>query len=119
MPDGNCTALTERTEARRWLEVRDDEGLWGDLRPELCEAVRMILETTMEDELAAELVARRYEATPWRLDIRKEAYHRTLVTEPGAITDLMRVPRRSLVPYRLRLGRLPHRVIAPAGAVRP
>jgi putative transposase len=92
-------ALTERTEAQRWLEVRDEEGLWGDLRPELREAVRVILETTMEDELAAELVASRYERTPWRTDTRNGAYHRTLVTELGAITDL-RIPRRRLVPYR-------------------
>jgi hypothetical protein len=92
-------ALTERTEAQRWLEVRDDDGLWGDLRPELREAVRVILETTMEDELAAELVAARYERTPWRTDTRNGAYHRTLVTELGAIIDL-RVPRRRLVPYR-------------------
>lgn len=92
-------ALTDRTAAERWSEVRDDDGVWGDLRPELLEAVRTILETTMEDELAAELVASRYERTPWRLDIRNGAYHRTLVTELGAITDL-RIPRRRLVPYR-------------------
>jgi transposase-like protein len=92
-------ALTDRTTAARWSEVRDDDGLWGDLRPELLEAVRMILETTMEDELAAELVASRYERTPWRRDVRNGAYHRTLVTELGAITDL-RIPRRRLVPYR-------------------
>jgi len=92
-------ALTDRTTADRWTEVRDDDALWGDLRPELLEAVRTILETTMEDELAAELVAGRYERTPWRTDLRNGAYHRTLVTELGAITDL-RVPRRRLVPYR-------------------
>lgn len=92
-------ALTDRSVAQRWAEVRDDESLWGDLRPELLEAVRMILETTMEDELAAELVAARYERTPWRTDLRNGSYHRTLVTELGAITDL-RVPRRRLIPYR-------------------
>jgi transposase-like protein len=92
-------ALTDRTATERWSEVRDDDGLWGDLRPELLEAVRTILETTMEDELAAELVASRYERTPWRIDLRNGAYHRMLVTELGAITDL-RVPRRRLVPYR-------------------
>ncbi len=92
-------ALTDRTRAERWSEVRDDDGVWGDLRPELLEAVRTILETTMEDELAAELVASRYERTPWRLGVRNGAYHRTLVTELGAITDL-RIPRRRLVPYR-------------------
>lgn len=92
-------ALTDRSEAERWTAVRDEEGMWGDLRPELLEAVRTILETTMEDELAAELVAARYERTPWRRDTRNGAYHRTLVTELGAITDL-RIPRRRLVPYR-------------------
>jgi putative transposase len=93
------SAPTERTAAERWAGVRDEDGLWGDLRPELLEAVKTILETTMEDELAAELVATRYERTPWRTDTRNGAYHRALVTELGAITDL-RVPRRRLVPYR-------------------
>ena len=91
-------ALTERTEAQRWSEVRDEEALWGDLRPELCEAVRTILEATMEDELAAEVMASRYERTHVRLDVRNGGYHRTLVTELGAISDL-RIPRRRLVPY--------------------
>ena len=92
-------ALTDRTEAQRWTEVRDEDALWGDLRPELLEAVRRILEATMEDELGAELLATRYERTPWRTDLRNGSYHRTLVTELGAITDLA-VPRRRLVPYR-------------------
>jgi transposase-like protein len=92
-------ALTDRTEAQRWRDVRDEDALWGDLRPELLEAVQRILETTMEDELAGELLATRYERTPWRRDLRNGSYHRTLVTELGAITDL-RVPRRRLVPYR-------------------
>ena len=92
-------ALTDRTGAERWAEVRDEDGLWGDLRPELLGAVRTILETTMEDELAAQLVAARYERTPWRTDLRNGSYHRSLVTELGAIIDLA-VPRRRLVPYR-------------------
>lgn len=92
-------ALTDRTGAERWAEVRDEDGLWGDLRPELLGAVRTILETTMEDELAAQLVAARYERTPWRTDLRNGSYRRSLVTELGAIIDLA-VPRRRLVPYR-------------------
>ncbi len=98
-PDDNCPALTARTEFQRWREVRDEDGLWGDLRPEPLEAVKTILETTMEDEPAAELVAGRYERTHARLDTRNGGYHRTLVTELGAITDL-RIPRRRLAPYR-------------------
>jgi putative transposase len=94
-------ALTDRTRAERWSEVRDDDGVWGDLRPELLEAVRTILETTMEDELAAELVAGRYERTPWRLEraarrtttvdgVLRQAFLRGLSTrEAGALAETL------------------------------
>lgn len=91
-------ALTDRTPAQRWREVRDEDALWGDLRPELLEAVQRILEATMEDELAALLRAQPYERTHLRLDVRNGVYYRHLVTELGSITDLA-VPRRRLVPY--------------------
>ena len=92
-------ALTDRTDAMRWREVRDEDALWGDLRPELCAAVKTILEATMEDELTAELLAARYERSRGRLDHRNGSYQRRLVTELGAISDL-RVPRRRQVAYR-------------------
>jgi putative transposase len=92
-------ALTDRTLAQRWAEVRDEDALWGDLRPELLEAVQRILEATMEDELGALVGAGRYERNHLRLDVRNGVYYRRLVTELGAITDLA-VPRRRLVPYR-------------------
>lgn len=92
-------SLTDRTPAARWAEVLDEDALWGDLRPELLEAVQRILEATMEDELGALLRARPYERTHQRLDVRNGVYHRRLVTELGAITDLA-IPRRRLVPYR-------------------
>jgi putative transposase len=91
--------LTDRTEGQRWREVRDEDALWGDLRPELLEAVKAVLEATMEDELGALLRAAPYERTHLRLDVRNGVYRRRLVTELGAITDLA-VPRRRLVPYR-------------------
>jgi hypothetical protein len=50
-------ALTDRTPAQRWAEVKDEEALWGDLRPELLAAVRTILEATTEDELNALILA--------------------------------------------------------------
>ena len=90
-------ALTDRTPAQRWAEVKDEEALWGDLRPELLAAVRTILEATMEDELTALILAGRYERTRERLDHRNGIYRRLLVTELGA-TELD-VPRRRLVPY--------------------
>jgi transposase-like protein len=91
-------ALTDRTTAQRWAEVRDEEALWGDLRPELLAAVKTILEATMEDELAAQVMAHRYERNHVRLDVRNGRYHRTLVTELGAIGDLA-VPRRRQLAY--------------------
>jgi len=91
-------ALTARTMPQRWAEVRDEEALWGDLRPELLLAVTTILEATMEDELAAQLLARPYERTHRRLDVRNGSYRRWLVTELGA-TELS-VPRARQAPYR-------------------
>jgi hypothetical protein len=85
--------------AQRFAEVRDEDALWGDLRPELLEAVKTILEATMEDELTAQVMAERYERTEIRCDHRNGIYRRMLVTELGAITDLA-VRRRRLVPYR-------------------
>ncbi len=92
-------ALTERTDAQRWAEVRDEEAIWGDLRPELLEAVRTVLETTMESELWDHLRADRHERTSCRRDHRNGAYRRTLVTELGLIEDL-RVPRARRLAYR-------------------
>lgn len=91
-------ALTDRTFAERWTDVPDEESVWGDLRPELLAAVRAILETTMEDELATRLLARRYERTERRRDHRNGHYSRWLVTELGA-TELS-VPRARQVGYR-------------------
>ncbi len=57
-------ALTDRTPAQRWRELRDEDALWGDLRPESLAAVQRILEATMEDELAAEPHATRLTSRP-------------------------------------------------------
>ena len=74
-------ALTDRTPAQRWRDVRGEDALWGDLRPELLEAVQRILEATMEDELAVLLRAQPYQRTHLRLDVRNGVYYRRLVTE--------------------------------------
>ena len=91
-------ARVDPTLGERWALVSDEESVWGDLRPELSQAVRTILEATMEDELAARLLARRYERTDRRLDHRNGHYSRWLVTELGAIE--LSVPRARALPYR-------------------
>jgi transposase-like protein len=92
-------ALTDRTEAQRWAEVRDEEALWGDLRPELLAAVRTVLETTMETELWEQLRADHYERTSCRRGYRNGYYQRGLVTELGLV-DALRVPRARTFAYR-------------------
>jgi transposase-like protein len=85
-------ALVDRTPAQRFAEIRDEEVLWGDLRPELARLVKTVLETTMEDELRLAVGALRYERTSGRRDHRNGCYRRSLVTELGLIEELA-VPR--------------------------
>lgn len=92
-------ALTDRTWTQRWSEVRDEEHLWGDLRPDLLAAVRTVLETTMESELWDQLRADRYERTAARRSYRNGYYQRGLVTELGLIDEL-RVPRARAFAYQ-------------------
>jgi transposase-like protein len=96
---GTVRALTDRTEAQRWAEVRDEEALWGDLRPELLAAVRTVLETSMDAELWVQLQAGRYERTLIRRSYRNGFYRRALVTELGLIAELA-VPRARSFTYR-------------------
>ena len=92
-------ALVDRTPAQRFAEVRDEESLWGDLRPELARLVKSVLEATMEDELRLAVGALRYERSPHRRATRNGAYRRSLVTELGLIEGLV-VPRARELRYR-------------------
>jgi len=93
----SLVALDRRTPAMRWREVHDESSLWGDLRPELADAVSVILHATMEDELAALLTARPYERTRDRSGYRNGRFRRWLATEIGAIE--LSVPRARQVAY--------------------
>jgi len=94
----SLAALDRRTPEMRWREARDEASLWGDLRPELAGAVSQILHATMEDELAALLVARPYERSLDRAGYRNGRFRRWLATELGAIE--LCVPRARGLPYR-------------------
>jgi len=94
----SLVALDRRTPVMRWRDARDESSLWGDLRPELAGAVSQILHATMEDELAALLVARPYERTLDRSGYRNGRFRRWLATEIGAIE--LSVPRAREIAYR-------------------
>jgi transposase-like protein len=81
----------------RGREVRDESSLWGDLRPELANAVSVILHATMEDELAALLAARPYERSLDRAGYRNGRSRRWLATEIGSIE--LSVPRAREIAY--------------------
>jgi transposase-like protein len=92
-------ALVDRTPAQRFADIRGEEALWGDLRPELARLVKTVLETTMADELRLAVGALRYERTSGRRDHRNGCYHRSLVTELGLI-EALAVPRARELRYR-------------------
>jgi transposase-like protein len=69
----------------RWKDVRDDSSVWGDLRPELANALSLVLHATMEDELAALLTAKPYERSLDRSGYRNGHFRRWLATEIGSI----------------------------------
>ena len=93
-------ALTDRTPAQRWSEVRDEDGALG--RPAPGAARGGEDDPRGDDGGRAGSPGRGRAATSapaCRLDHRNGVYRRMLVTELGAITDL-RIPRRRLEPYR-------------------
>jgi len=78
----------------------------GDLRPELANAVSVILHATMEDELAALLAARPYERSLDRAGYRNGHFRRWLATEIGAIE--LSVPRARQTAYHPSFSSAPH-----------
>ena len=105
----SLAALDRRTPEMRWREARDESSLWGDLRPELAGAVSQILHATMEDELAALLVARPYERSLDRAGYRNGRFRRWLATEFGCDRALCAPgSRAALSPLLFGAGRPTH-----------
>ena len=46
-------ALTDRSVAERFREVKDEEGFWGDVAVETRQLVKRIVESALDEELAA------------------------------------------------------------------
>lgn len=84
--------LTELSLRDLWLEVKEDEDWWGDLKQETLRVVRRLLEGAMEGELLEQLRAGRYRRTEFRRGYRNGYRQRSLLTELGLVEHL-RVPR--------------------------
>ena len=84
--------LTELTLKDLWKEVKTEEEWWGDISERTLHMVKLILESSLEEELLEFLQASRYQRTELRKGRRNGHYEKSLYTQFGVIKD-MRVPR--------------------------
>jgi len=84
--------LTQLTLKDLWREVKDEEDWWGDINERVLDMVKLILESSLEEELLEELQVSRYRRSKLRRGYRNGYYPRDLYTMFGVIKSL-RVPR--------------------------
>jgi len=84
--------LTQVTLKDLWKEVKDEEDWWGDINERVLGMVKLILESSLEEELLEELQVSRYKRSITRRGYRNGHYPRDLYTMFGVIKSL-RVPR--------------------------
>lgn len=85
--------LTDLTLEDLWREVKwQSEDWWEEIEKRQLMAVKMILESSLEEELLAQLQASRYKRTESRRSYRNGHYERNFSTKYGVIKAL-RVPR--------------------------
>jgi putative transposase len=85
-------ALTDRSLAERWQEVKDAEQWWDNLHDTMRSTMKRLLEDSLESELLEQIQAAAYQRNPDRVDYRNGFRFRSLQTRLGVIVNL-RVPR--------------------------
>jgi putative transposase len=85
-------SLTELRLKDLWEEVKDEDKWWGDLKRETVRAVKGVLETAMDQEIAEQLQAWKYGRVESRRGYRNGYRERSLLTEFGLI-EYLRIPR--------------------------
>ncbi len=84
--------LTELTLKDLWKEVKDEEDWWGEISERTLKMVKLILESSLEEELLEQLRVSWYKRADSRRGYRNGHYERSLFTQFGVIKSL-RVPR--------------------------
>lgn len=84
--------LTQLTLKDLWKEVKDEDDWWGDINERVLGMVKLILESSLEEELLEELQVGRYRRNKSRRGYRNGYYPRDIYTMFGVIKSL-RVPR--------------------------
>lgn len=81
--------LTDLTLEDLWREVKwQSEDWWEEIEKRQLRAVKMILESSLEEELLAQLQASRYKRTESRRSYRNGHYERSFSTKYGVIKAL-------------------------------
>ena len=78
-------ALTDRTIAERFAEIKTEEQVWGEISAETKRLAQRILGSALEDELHHRLQAGRYKRTEVRQDYRNGGYWRTVASRWGVL----------------------------------
>lgn len=84
--------LTQLTVKDLWQEVKGEEDWWGDLKEDTMQLVKRLLESTMDEEIIAQLQVTRYQRSSQRRGYRNGHRYRSLLTELGLL-DRIKVPR--------------------------
>ena len=84
--------LTELTLKDLWKEVKEEEDWWGDINERVLNMVKLIVESSLEEELLEQLQASKYRRSELRRGYRNGHYERSLYSQFGVIKAL-RIPR--------------------------
>ena len=84
--------LTQITVKDFRKEVKDEDEWWGDLKETTLRLVKRLLESTMDEEIIAQLQVARYQRSGQRRGYRNGYRYRSLLTEFGLL-DRIQVPR--------------------------
>ena len=81
-----------------WKEVKSEAALWGDLKLETKEYLKMLIQNILREEQTHYLACARYERDDDRVDFRNGYYTRDIEPSMGLIKDI-KVPRNRITSY--------------------
>jgi len=84
--------LTDLTLKDLWKEVKTEEDWWGDINERTLNMVKLILESSLEEELLSQIQASRYQRNEIRRGYRNGHYEKNLYTRFG-VMKAVRIPR--------------------------
>jgi transposase-like protein len=101
-------ALTDRTIAERFAEIKTEEQVWGEISAETQQLAARILGSALEEELQHRLHAGRYTRTEVRRGYRNGGYWRTVASRWGVL-DIFQPRARTAQPPSAVLRRFQRR----------